>query len=316
MIVVLVYIFKLLHDYKEIPYTNKQNILTRISYNLRKFTSTTHTHRTMVGVIEQPIMNGEMEDEIYMQRRHDVAMEGLEEELEEGEVLPMLPNLDEMNVAEMLGWLDAAFPAVVEDPPHNPFEEGDDFIQLPPELGVPDEEWDMPGPLERQNAIDPFEEAAEEDDRRREEWLKHNYEIAKNPNSRWEDINHNHLWRQDQQRARHQWIFPSNRMMEVDKQAVVIGYEFHKHKENQRLLAPHQEIPSHFKNRFLGIHLQCAECNCCDRHQRNRPEFGEIIQEMPADHQHRRLIEGEKENNCICSCRHIMRSNIRLMSYY
>ena len=265
----------------------------------------------MVGIVEQPIMNWELEDEIYMQRRHAVAMEGLEAELEEGEVLP---DLNGMDIHGFINELNQALPPAVENPLPNPFEEGDDFIPLAPELEPQNEEWDMPGALERQDAIDPFEDAAEEDERQREIWLRRNYELAKDPNSHWEEINHNHLWRQDPGRARHQWIFPSNKMMELDKKAVVLGYEFNEHLENLRLLAPRQEIPAHFNNRFLSVYFQCADCNCCDRHQRDRPEFGEIVQEMPDDYQYRWLIEGEKDNNCICPCRHIMRAHNRLLN--
>jgi hypothetical protein len=241
-----------------------------------------------------PVMNQDHEDEIYMQRRYAVAMEGLEEELEEGNIQP-----------------------------NNPFENGNDFIPLAPELEVVqavvaapaeqgnEELWDMPMPLERQNAIDPFRDAVEEDERRDEEWLRQNYELAKNPNSKWEAINHNHLW---SQRVRHQWIYPSNKMMEVDKKATVIGYEFSEHQHNLRLLAPRDVIPTHFSNRFLGIHFQCTDCNCCERHQLKRPEFGEIVPEMAADHHLNYLHDGEKANNCICPCRHIMRSHNRLMN--
>ena len=265
----------------------------------------------MVGVVGQPIMNWELEDEIYMQRRHAVAMEGLQEELEEGEVLP---DLNGLNIHGFINELNQALPPAVEDPLPNPFAEGDDFIPLVPELEPQNEEWDMPLPLERQNGVDVFAEANEEDERLREEWKQHNYEVALDPNSRWEAINHNHLWREDPGRARHQWIFPSNKMMELDKKAVVLGYEFNEHLENLRLLAPRQEIPAHFNNRFLGVYFQCADCNCCDRHQRDRPEFREIVQEMPDDYQYRWLIEGEKDNNCICPCRHIMRAHNRLLN--
>lgn len=265
----------------------------------------------MVGVIGEPIMNWAMEDDLYMQRRHAVAMEGLEEELEEGEIPPLL-NENEEDAQAMINQLNELFPQVPENLPNNPFENGDNFIQLAPELEPQDEEWDMPAPLERQNGVDPFEEAAEEDERRREEWRQRNYEIAKDPNSRWEDINYR--WLQDPELARYDWNFPSNKMKEVDKLAFVLQYEFNEHLQNRRLLAPNDGIPLQFQNRFLGIHLQCADCHCCDRHQRNRPEFREVVQEAPEDHQFRRLEKGEKENNCICPCRYIIRTNNRLMN--
>lgn len=257
----------------------------------------------------QPVaMNWKLEDELYMERRHAVAMEGLEEELEEGELPPLV------NEEEFINQLNALLPEVQENLPNNPFEDGADFIQLPPELELQDEVWDMPEPLERQNAVDPFQEAEEEDERLREEWLQHNYEVALDPNSRWEAINHNHLWREDPHRARIQWQFPSHQMQQVDKDSVVLSHLFGRHRDNLRLLAPRNEIPVQFRNRFLGIYLQCAECHCCERHAQNRPEFCAVVPEMPDDHQYKWLIEGEKDNNCICPCRHIMRANNRMMN--
>ena len=189
------------------------------------------------------------------------------------------------------------------------------------ELGAPpqDEEWDMPAPLEHPNGVEPFEGAGEEDEwrdaeRERDAIRRRNYELAKDPNSRWEAINHNHLWLRDPELARYDWNFPSDKMKEVDKHAFVLHYEFNEYLQNQRLLAPNDGIPLQFQNRFLWIHLQCAECHCCDRHQRNRPEFREVVQEAPEDHQFRQLDKGEKENNCICPCRHIIRINNRFMN--
>lgn len=273
----------------------------------------------MVDVQGQPVMNWELEDELYLQRRHAVAMEGLEgelEELEEGEIPPLLDD-NELNAQELINGLNELFPQVPENQPNNPFENGDDFIQLPVELEAQDmneEEWEMPGALERQNGVDPFQEAAEEDERRREEWRQRNYQAALDPNSRWEAINHNHLWREDPQRARIQWQFPSPKMQQVDKASIVLSHLLHIHRDNRRLLAPREEIPVHFRNRFLGIYLQCADCRCCERHVRDRPEFGAVVPEMAIDHDYKWLIEGEKENNCICPCRHIMRAHNRLMN--
>ena len=152
-------------------------------------------------------------------------------------------------------------------------------------------------------------EAEEEEERQQRQ---RNYEIAMDPNSRWEAINHNHLWREDPQRAQIDWQFPSQEMQQVDKDAVVLEHLLHQHQENRRLLAPREELPVQFRNRFLGIYLKCAECRCCDRHTANRPEFGEVVR--PAVFNGIRFLHlGEKENNCLCPCRHIMRTHNRLM---
>ena len=137
--------------------------------------------------------------------------------------------------------------------------------------------WQLNEPLERQNGVDPFQEAAEEEDRRREEWKQRNYEAALDPNSRWEAINHNHLWREDPQRQRFQWKFPSPKMQQVDKDSVVLSHLFQVHRDNRRLLARREEIPVQFRNRFLGIYLQCADCRCCERHVRDRPNFARLF---------------------------------------
>ena len=263
--------------------------------------------------VQPAAMNWGLEDELYMDRRHAVAMEGLEEELEEGEVPPLV---DE---EEFINQLNALHPEVQGNQPNNPFEEGADYIQLPPELEAVDQDvnqeiWQLNEPLERQNGVDPFQEAAEEEDRRREEWKQRNYEAALDPNSRWEAINHNHLWREDPQRQRFQWQFPSPKMQQVDKDSVVLSHLFQVHRDNRRLLARREEIPVQFRNRFLGIYLQCADCRCCERHVRDRPEFCAVVPEMAIDHDYKWLIEGEKENNCICPCRHIMRAHNRLMN--
>jgi len=265
----------------------------------------------MVDVQPAAAMNWGVEDELYMNRRHAVAMEGLEEELEEGEVPPLVDEEEE----QIINQLNVLLPEVGEILPDNPFEEGADYVQLPPELEAVDEDVNqhMRRPLERQHAVDPFQE---DEMRRIEEWKQRNYEAALDPNSRWESINHNHLWREDPHRARIQWQFPSPKMQQVDKASIVLSHLLQVHRDNRRLLAPREELPVPFRNRFLGIYLQCADCRCCERHMRNRPEFCAPIPNMPFDYQFRELIDGQKENNCICPCRHIMRAHNRLMNNY
>lgn len=262
--------------------------------------------------------NFDMEDELYMQRRHDVAMEGIEEEWVDGHIIQ-----------------EGA----------NPFYNGDDYIPLDPienenENNMNEEEWEeLPGFLERQPAIPmeedleegeipplideeeeelrgvgPFEaEEEEEDIRRREEWLRNNYEIAIDPNSDWEQINNNQRWRENPDLVRFVWQFPSQHMKDIDKKSTVLEYLFQQHRENQRLLQQDNRLPVHFKNQFLGVHLSCNSCNCCDRHMKNRPGFREDVPFPPFDHQFKFLERGEKENRCICPCRHIMRANNRLI---
>ena len=47
--------------------------------------------------VQPAAMNWGLEDELYMDRRHAVAMEGLEEELEEGEVPPLVDEEEFIN---------------------------------------------------------------------------------------------------------------------------------------------------------------------------------------------------------------------------
>jgi hypothetical protein len=256
----------------------------------------------------------DLEDELYMNNRHAVAMEALEEELGLGDIGNVMEELEEGEVPigdfDVVGAIDnvnfnqAAQADILGDFPNVPHGQfGDDFILLP----LLEEEWE-PLQIERQNEVDPFQEYEEADDRARDEWRQRNAEIAADSNSKWEDINDNLRWTQRPDLLRFQWQFPSDEMMQIQKRQVVLDNDIYIHRENQRLLNPENRLPQGIINRTRGIYNMCKECNCCERHLKNRPGNGEHVHYLiPNDLE---LERGQKTNCCICPCRHIMRANI------
>ena len=217
--------------------------------------------------------NQDFMDELYDQRRHAVAMDEEEPEFEEEE------------------------------------EEGQlEFVN--------DEEGGPFGPLERQPRVIfdwdgeiHFEEEAQvqaraEQDAERARWKNENVRRARDPNSRWESINHNDMWTDDPQYNHLQWQFPTNKMKELEKRFVVVRTDHYEHVENARLLN-RQPLPVQMKNTLQAIYYEAEGCRCCDRHTTDRPTFCGELQMLPYHNTEVHL--DQKENRCICTCRHSMR---------
>lgn len=212
-----------------------------------------------------------LEDELYMQRRHAIAMEGLADEIyfDENEI-----NHENEDMFEEIIQNERVFPdlIIIGDNGMN-----NDYI-----------------PLERQNGVD-----IEQD-----EYELQEYGRARVNNCAWEDIRSNSRWTEGQL-ARVDWSFPSNMMKEVEIKFVVLTYEI---KEN---INNNDELTISHKNRVEAMFDVCKSCNCCERHKKDFPEYGEIweFKERANVVELEDVAFGEqgKENNCICACRHIAR---------
>lgn len=53
--------------------------------------------------------------------------------------------------------------------------------------------------------------------------------------------------------------------------------------------------------RALNLFTRCANCNCCDRHQTNKPLVWQPINFYPINY------EGTNDYSCTCICRHAAR---------
>ena len=169
---------------------------------------------------------------------------------------------------------------------------------------VNDEEGDPFGPLERQPRIifDPEGEIRLQEEER--EWKDENVRRARDPNSSWESINHNDMWTNDPQYNHIQWQFPTNKMKELEKRFVSVSTDYYDHIGNARLLERVQ-LPIQMKNKMSAIYYEADECRCCDRHMIDRPTFCGEFQFLPYHNTEVQL--DQKDNRCICTCRHSMR---------
>ena len=214
--------------------------------------------------------NYELEHDIYMRRRHDVAMEGHEQEV---------------NFEENGGQGNEVM-----------FEEMIQNERVFPELnGMDDNGMNQDYiPLERPNPIDIDQEEYEFEE----------YERARQNDCAWEDIRSNLRWT-DGQLGLVQWRFPSNMMKEAEIKFVEVDYELKESIKNEG------EPSIGLMNKVGALFNVCNSCKCCERHNKNFPEQGEIQE----DGEHANVVEledaafgeGGKENNCICACRHIAR---------
>ena len=214
-------------------------------------------------------VNYELEDELYMLRRHDVAMEGLEQEIDIDE------NGGQGNevMFEELIQNERFFPGlnVMDDNGMN-----NDYIPL----GRPDPDIEQ------------------------EEYEFEEYERARQNDCAWEDIRSNSRWT-DGQLGLVQWRFPSNMMKDAEIKFVEVGYKLKECIKNEG------EPSIGLMNKVSYLFNVCNSCRCCERHNKNFPEQGEIQE----DGEHANVVEledvafgeGGKENNCICACRHIAR---------
>lgn len=212
-----------------------------------------------------------LEDELYMQRRHAIAMEGLADEIyfDENEI-----NHENEDMFEEIIQNERVFPdlIIIGDNGMN-----NDYI-----------------PLERQNGVD-----IEQD-----EYELQEYGRARVNNCAWEDIRSNSRWTEGQL-ARVDWSFPSNMMKDAEIKFVVLTYEIKECIKNEG------EPSIGLMNNVSALFNVCNSCRCCERHNKNFPEQGEIQE----DGEHANVVEledvafgeGGKENNCICACRHIAR---------
>lgn len=213
----------------------------------------------------------DFEDELYYQRRHLVAMDDIFEE--EPELQPLRLNFDDL-------------------PPQNQENNiEEDWVNINLNLDVIENEIQQP--LDRQNGIDPFEEWEEN------HGVAVQLEIAKDPNSRWENLEENAVWTEEEELKKHEWQFPSNRMKEVEKRFFVW---FHEHDVVDENREPNRNARI---NKLRAMYYECESCRCCERHMEDRPGF--LGEQLILPFHNTRLQFNEKENRCVCRCRHIMR---------
>lgn len=214
-------------------------------------------------------VNYELEDELYMLRRHDVAMEGLEQEVDIDE------NGGQGNeiMFEELIQNERFFPGpnVMDDNGMN-----NDYIPL----GRPDPDIEQ------------------------EEYEFEEYQRACQNDCAWEDIRSNLRWT-DGQLGLVQWRFPSNMMKDAEIKFVKVDYELKECIKNEG------EPSIGLMNKVGALFDVCNSCKCCERHNKNFPEQGEIHEYEEranvVELEDAAFGEGGKENNCICACRHIAR---------
>ena len=214
-------------------------------------------------------VNYELEDDLYMQRRHDVAMEGLEQEVDIDE------NGGQGNevMFEELIQNERFFPGlnVMDDNGMN-----NDYIPL----GLPDHDIEQ------------------------EEYEFEEYERARQNDCAWEDIRSNLRWT-DGQLGLVQWRFPSNMMKDAEIKFVEVGYELKEciKNEGEPSIGLMNKVGALF-----DVCNSCKCCERHKKDFPEYGEIWEFKERANVvELEDAAFGEGGKENNCICACRHIAR---------
>ena len=215
----------------------------------------------------------DFEDNLYYQRRHLVAMDELDIFEEAPELRPVRLNFDDVAPQNQADNIE------------------EDWVNI--NLNLDGIENEIMQPLERQNGVDPFEEWEEN------HGIMAQLEIAKDPNSRWEQLEKNAAWTEKEELQKYEWQFPSNHMKEVEKRFFVWYHEPDVVEEN---MLPNRNARM---NKLRAIYHECESCRCCERHMENRPSF--FGEQLRLPFHNTQLELNEKENRCVCQCRHIMR---------